>query len=115
MLEDEAKKMEEKLETVKKMMELEKQKRDTLKKSSKDGTVWRSATTQKQISGYSQAVLAQHRINQPNLPPTTMILGKENEKMTNNMKTTGYSSTSNAVSNIEGGVARQQSNQSNRT
>ncbi len=44
MLEDEAKKMEEKLETVKKMMEMEKQKRDSLKKS-KEGTVWRSATT----------------------------------------------------------------------
>lgn len=52
MLEDEAKRMEEKLDTVKKMMEMEKQKRDSLKKQ-KEGTVWRSATTQKQISGYS--------------------------------------------------------------
>ena len=46
MLEDEAKKMEEKLDMVKKMMELEKQKRESVKKQ-KDGTVWRSATTQK--------------------------------------------------------------------
>lgn len=54
MLEEETKKMEEKLEMVKKMMELEKEKRNAqMKKSAKDGTVWRSATTQKQISGYS--------------------------------------------------------------
>ena len=44
MLEDEAKKMEEKLEMVKKMMELEKEKRSSQKKG-KDGTLWRSATT----------------------------------------------------------------------
>ena len=69
--------MEEKLDMVKKMMELEKQKRDSVKKA-KDGTVWRSATTQKQINGYSQMVLNQHRQAQPNLPPTTNILGKEN-------------------------------------
>ena len=51
MLEEETKKMEEKLEMVKKMMELEKDKRSQqLKKpgaGGKDGTVWRSATTQK--------------------------------------------------------------------
>lgn len=46
MLEEEAKKMEEKLEMVKKMMDLEKDKRSQVKKN-KDGTVWRSATTQK--------------------------------------------------------------------
>lgn len=58
MLEEENKKMEEKLEMVKKMMELEKDKRSQLvKKTGKDGTVWRSATTQKQINGYSQMVL----------------------------------------------------------
>ncbi|CDW76639.1 sam domain containing protein [Stylonychia lemnae] len=77
MLEEETKKMEEKLELVKKMMELEKEKRTQVKKN-KEGTVWRSATTQKQISGYSQMVVQQHRTNQPNLPPTTMIMGKEN-------------------------------------
>ena len=47
MLEEETKKMEDKLEMVKKMMELEKDKRNSQKKSAKDGTVWRSATTQK--------------------------------------------------------------------
>ena len=47
MLEEETKKMEEKLDMVKKMMELEKDKRNSQKKSAKDGTVWRSATTQK--------------------------------------------------------------------
>ena len=77
MLEEEAKKMEGKLEMVKKMMELEKEKRSQQKKT-KEGTVWRSATTQKQISGYSQMVLNQHRTNQPNLPPTSMVVGKEN-------------------------------------
>lgn len=46
MLEDEAKKMEDKLEAVKKMMELEKQKRSQAKKE-KDGSMWRSATTKK--------------------------------------------------------------------
>jgi len=44
MLEEEAKKMEEKLEYVKKMMELEKEKRSSVKKT-KDGAMWRSATT----------------------------------------------------------------------
>ncbi len=65
MLEEETKKMEEKLEMVKKMMELEKDKRSqvvaqaAIKKGNiKDqGVMWRSATTQKQISGYSQMVL----------------------------------------------------------
>lgn len=46
MLEEETKKMEEKLEIVKKMMELEKEKRSSVKKA-KDGTMWRSATTTK--------------------------------------------------------------------
>jgi len=45
MLEEETKKMEEKLEMVKKMMELEKEKRTNMqKKASKDGNMWRSAT-----------------------------------------------------------------------
>lgn len=65
MLEEETRKMEDKLEMVKKMMELEKEKRSQMvaqaaaKKgnSTTDGTMWRSATTQKQISGYSQMVL----------------------------------------------------------
>lgn len=50
MLEEETKKMEDKLDMVKKMMEIEKDKRSQVlanKKPSKDGTMWRSATTQK--------------------------------------------------------------------
>ena len=40
-----------------------------------DGSsMWRSATTNKQIKGYSDMVLNHHRTAQPNLPPTTLIL-----------------------------------------
>ena len=49
MLEEETKKMEEKLDMVKKMMEIEKEKRSAIvaqkKASNKEGTMWRSATT----------------------------------------------------------------------
>ncbi len=47
MLEEETKKMEEKVEMVKKMMELEKEKRGQIgvQKKNKDGTMWRSGTT----------------------------------------------------------------------
>jgi hypothetical protein len=48
MLNDETAKMEEKLDMVKKMMELEKEKRSNIKKSS-EGTMWRSATTNVKI------------------------------------------------------------------
>jgi hypothetical protein len=70
------------VEYVKKMMEIEKEKRNQKVKSSGagDGSIWRSATTNKQIKGYSDMLLTQHRINQPNLPPTTLILGKENQQ-----------------------------------
>lgn len=57
MLEKETKKMEEKLELVKKMMELEKDKRSQLSSSS-SGTLWRGATTKKSIKGYSDAVVS---------------------------------------------------------
>ena len=53
MLENETKKMEEKLELVKKMMELEKEKR-TLQVVNNSGTMWRGATTKKTIKGYSE-------------------------------------------------------------
>ena len=86
MLEEETKKMEEKLDMVKKMMEIEKEKRSAIvaqkKAQNKEGTMWRSATTQKQIAGYSQLVVDKHRQNQPSLPPTTMIMGKENNANT---------------------------------
>jgi|JI10StandDraft_1071094.scaffolds.fasta_scaffold110587_4 hypothetical protein len=60
MLEEETAKMQQKLETVKQLMELEKQKRGELPKSS-SGTMWRSATDKKPISGYSKKVLENHK------------------------------------------------------
>lgn len=59
MLEQETKKMEEKLDLVKKMMELEKDKRSQIQMS-KEGSMWRGATTKKKIGGYSDAVLNHH-------------------------------------------------------
>ena len=59
MLDKETKKMEEKLDLVKKMMELEKGKRSQLQNSS-EGSIWRGATTKKNIKGYSDAVLSHH-------------------------------------------------------
>jgi flagellar biosynthesis/type III secretory pathway protein FliH len=58
MLEQENKKMEEKLQMVQKMMELERQKRSAQgNRSGKEGgTMWRSATTNQSISGYGKAV-----------------------------------------------------------
>ena len=73
--------MEERVEMVKRMMELEKEKRSQKMTSSYDGqSMWRSATTQKQIKGYSDMVLTHHRTNQPNLPPTTLILKDDTPK-----------------------------------
>ena len=58
MLESETRKMEEKLELVKKMMELEKQKRSQVPKSAQGGgTIWRGANTKQNIKGYSDQVL----------------------------------------------------------
>ena len=57
MLEKETQKMEEKLNLVKKMMELEKDKRSATGKE----TMWRGATTKKNIKGYSEAVLQNHK------------------------------------------------------
>ena len=71
--------MEDKLDMVKKMMELEKEKRSSQKKSSQ-GTIWRSATNQKQINGYSQMVLQKHKEAQPNLPPTSNVLRTESQQ-----------------------------------
>ena len=72
MLENETKKMEEKLELVKKMMELEKEKRSHINPSNQ-GTMWRGATTKQNIKGYSDSVLNNHKKTQPNLPPTTKV------------------------------------------
>ena len=61
--------MEEKLNLVKKMKELESNKRNTSGKE----TMWRGATTKKNIKGYSDAVLTQHKKVQPILPPSSMV------------------------------------------
>ena len=57
---EETKMMEDRLEMVKKMMEVEKEKRDIMKQTNQ-GTMWRSATTNKGINGYSQMVLQHHK------------------------------------------------------
>jgi hypothetical protein len=72
MLEAETKKMEEKLELVRKMMDLEKDKRSEMAKS-KEGSIWRGATTKKNIKGYSDAVINHHKKNQKDLPPTSLV------------------------------------------
>lgn len=64
--------MEEKLELVKKMMELEKEKRSKVT-SSNQGTLWRSATTKQGIKGYSDSLVTHHKKVQPTLPPTTKV------------------------------------------
>jgi len=61
-LEEETKMMEDRVEMVKRMMEMEKEKRSQKVASSYDGqSMWRSATTQKTIKGYSDMVLTHHR------------------------------------------------------
>lgn len=64
------------------MMEIDKEKH-AQKKKLNDGSIWRSATSQKKIKGYSDMVLTQHRITQPTLPPTTLILNSTSEQSTN--------------------------------
>ena len=65
MLENETKKMEEKLDLVKKMMEIEKDKRSNISKSG-EGTMWRGAATKKGgglTKGYGDAIVSQHKKN----------------------------------------------------
>ena len=72
MLETETKKMEEKLALVKKMMDMEKEKRSNLSVSNQ-GTLWRGASTKKDIRGFGNAVVNHHKKVQPNLPATNMV------------------------------------------
>ena len=72
MLEQENKKMEEKLKLVKQMMEMEKQKRGSAqgdRPTAKDGTMWRSATKTQSITGYSKAVMEHVKKGGPPRPP----------------------------------------------
>ena len=61
MLENETKKMEEKLNLVKKMMELEKGKRSQMSIQGNTGSMWRGAATNKSIKGYGDNVVAGHK------------------------------------------------------
>lgn len=72
MLENETRKMEEKLQLVKKMMELEKEKR-ALQINNNSGTMWRGATTKKSIKGHADMIVQSHKKNQPILPPTNRV------------------------------------------
>ena len=61
MLESETRKMEEKLELVKKMMELEKDKR-ALQVQNNNGTMWRGANTTKGVTkGYADKIVSDHK------------------------------------------------------
>ena len=73
MLENETKKMEERLELVKKMMELEKDKRSQMAVNHKEGTLWRGATQKKGLKGYDNTVLQHHKKAQQHLPPTNLV------------------------------------------
>lgn len=86
-LQEEAKRMEEKLSELKEFMMKEKEKRDTGPKM-KDGSKWRSAMTSKPISGYADLVLTQKPKVQTKRPqvkkeeflPTSVLLGIVEEK-----------------------------------
>lgn len=59
-LEAETQEMEAQLEQLKKMMSLEKQRREEMKKTS-DGSIWKTGNKTKQIKGYGNAVLDHHK------------------------------------------------------
>eukprot|EP00347_Sterkiella_histriomuscorum_P024395 403331265 len=92
---EETKMMEDRLEMVKRMMEVEKEKRDQMK-ATNQGTMWRSATTNKGINGYTQMVLSHHKQKQPNLPPTTLILRDDDTENINR-----NTQTSNTVNQMK--------------
>ena len=58
-LEAETKDMEAQLEQLKKIMTIERQRREELKTS--DGGIWKSGDKSKQLKGYGQAVLDKHK------------------------------------------------------
>jgi len=79
MLQGETQKMEEKLELVKRMMELDKEKR-SIQIANNSGTMWRGATTKTGIKGYSDQIVTNHKKNQPILPPTNVVTRTEAPK-----------------------------------
>lgn len=87
-LQEEAKRMEEKLSELKEFMQKEKEKRDQAPKM-KDGSKWRSAATTKPISGYADLVLTQKgkvqtkpkpQAKKEEYLPTSALLGEIEEK-----------------------------------
>ena len=102
MLESETKKMEEKLSLVKKMMELERDKRSAVKPSNQ-GTLWRGASTKKDIKGYGNAVVDHHKKAQPNLPPTHVVTDPSGNA--NRMKQVAAGATKRVPSGVRRGSA----------
>ena len=91
--------MEERLEMVKRMMELEKEKRSMRVANSFDQTsLWRSASTSKSTQGYADMVLNHHRKVQPQLPPTTLIY-KDDTPSQSSQSQTGFNQTNNTLMN----------------
>ncbi len=92
--------MEERLEMVKRMMEIEKEKRSQRVANSYDSTsLWRSASTSKSTKGYADMVLNHHRQVQPQLPPTTLILKDETNSNQNTQSASGFNQTNNTLMN----------------
>ena len=96
-LQEEAKKMEEKLSELKEFMIKEKEKRDSAPKM-KDGSKWRSAIANKPISGYADLVLNQKAkikakpksvptVKKEEYLPTSVLLGTIEEKPTQSQAT----------------------------
>lgn len=52
--------MEAQLEQLKKMMEIERQRKEEMKKTN-DGSIWKTGNKTKQISNYGSAVLEHHK------------------------------------------------------
>jgi hypothetical protein len=52
--------MEAQLDQLKKMMELEKQRKEEMK-TTNDGSIWKTGNKTKQIAGYGNAVLEHHK------------------------------------------------------
>jgi hypothetical protein len=64
--------------------------------------MWRSATTQKSIKGYSDMVLTHHRKVQPDLPPTTLILKDDTQSQTVSSQDTKMGKSSSFMMSTSG-------------
>ena len=75
MLASETKKMEEKLELVKQMMELEKNKRSQIENSKSGATMWRGAAPRKSQQGLGSSKLSMNK-----RPPSGNVISAKNIK-----------------------------------